>query len=551
MHKSIIFFRTIVLLCFVFLPVLTFSQTLVEISDQTYQTIDESKILWSETKGNSVFLLISDSKMTDFLNSSFKILDEVTEPNRYYWLYAVGVTSIDWSKEISTVNVQLLWSNENTALVKSLIAEMPPDLPSVIKKRRIIFEKYPEAPMRELNEFSGWNPKDILTAQTIIDSVSIDSIYYTERHLTGMESFNLSTGIDSLQSRHSYNPQIFKAQQYLKERLENYGYTVNLHPFSLSGNTLYNIEAVKMGAEYPNQCYIICAHYDDAPSGPIAPGADDNGSGTATVIEAARVLRDYDFRYTIRFVLFPGEEQGLWGSYYYAQAAAAAGDSIWGVINIDMIGYDGNDDGIMEIHAGNLASSQQIGTLMVNNVTSWGLGLTAQYKTSTSSGASDHASFWNVGYPAIMHIEDFQDFNIYYHTTNDRLSALAMSYFQENAKLSIGTLAVLSQIDSAMTGIVGKQVPEDFILEDPYPNPFNPTVSIKYNLPLAGQVQVKVFDILGRPVKELVDSRQNSGWHDITWNATNEWGNNVSSGIYFIQVQTGYSVQMKKAVLLR
>jgi hypothetical protein len=126
-----------------------------------------------------------------------------------------------------------------------------------------------------------------------------------------------------------------------------------------------------------------------------------------------------------------------------------------------------------------------------------------------------------------------------------------MSYFQENAKLSIGTLAVLSQIDSAMTGIVGKQVPEDFILEDPYPNPFNPTVSIKYNLPLAGQVQVKVFDILGRPVKELVDSRQNSGWHDITWNATNEWGNNVSSGIYFIQVQTGYSVQMKKAVLLR
>jgi hypothetical protein len=315
--------------------------------------------------------------------------------------------------------------------------------------------------------------------------------------------------------------------------------------------SLNNVIATKTGTTYPDHYYIICAHYDDMPPGPLAPGADDNGSGTAAVIEAARLLAGYDFKYSIRFVLFSGEEQGLVGSSAYAAAAAANGDLIEGVINMDMIAYDSNGDGTVEIHAGTLTGSQQIGTLMVNNISTWGLSLSAQYLTSGSSGASDHASFWNVGYPAIMHIEDFQDFTPYYHTTNDRLNTLNASYFHENAKLAVGTLAVLAELDSITTGINNGQVPRDFQIKDPYPNPFNPRVTLEYYLPVSNQVEVNVFDILGKRVNTLIDSRHSAGWHRLTWDATGESGNNLASGIYFMQVKSVDYLQMKKVVLLR
>ena len=551
MVKSRSMIKMLVLVSFILFPAILFSQTLVELSVQDLNKVSESNILWKELQGSSVLLLISDPDELYAQGVDSRLLDVVSDRYQYFWLYTIGQMTFDNFNMKSYEQVQILWNNEHTALAKLMASNFPTDFSSNISKRKIIFQKLTDNPISENFEFAGWTPAEISSARVIVDSVNIDSIYYTERHLTGMEPFLLSTGLDSIRSRHSFNPDIFKAQQYLKERFLAYGYPVSEYPFSLSGNTLYNLEAVKTGNRYPNQYFVICAHYDDMPSGSIAPGADDNGSGTATVIEAARVLRNHQFEYSIRFVLFPGEEQGLWGSYYYAQAAYNASDSILGVINMDMIGYDSDDDGIMEIHAGNLSSSQQIGTLMVNNVTSWGLGLVAQYKTSTSSGASDHASFWQFNYPAVMHIEDFQDFNAYYHTTNDRLSAMAMSYFQKNAKLSVGTLAVLAVMDSVTTGISDNQIPADFQLEDPYPNPFNPTVSLRYNLPQTGAVKIIIFDILGRPVKELLDSRQNFGWHEITWNATNEYGNAVSSGIYFMQVHTEYGVQMKKAVLLR
>ena len=112
-----------------------------------------------------------------------------------------------------------------------------------------------------------------------------------------------------------------------------------------------NVLATKTGTKYPNRQYIICAHYDDMPSGALAPGADDNGSGTCAVLEAARLLAPFSFDYTIIFVAFDEEEQGLIGSHAYADTAYNKGDSILGVFNYDMIAWDGNNDYAYSIYS--------------------------------------------------------------------------------------------------------------------------------------------------------------------------------------------------------
>ena len=102
-----------------------------------------------------------------------------------------------------------------------------------------------------------------------------------------------------------------------------------------------NVVATIPGTTKPEEIYIICGHYDCISQIPYsyAPGADDNGTGTVAVIEAARVLKDYDFEATLRFVCFSREEQGLIGSGEYVEEAHYRGDSIMAAMNFDMIGY--------------------------------------------------------------------------------------------------------------------------------------------------------------------------------------------------------------------
>ncbi|GAI54603.1 unnamed protein product, partial [marine sediment metagenome] len=103
-----------------------------------------------------------------------------------------------------------------------------------------------------------------------------------------------------------------------------------------------NVIGVKRGVIHPDSIYaVICGHFDAtsylAPE--IAPGADDNASGTTSVLEATRVMKDYEFEYSIRYIAFSGEEFGLYGSEYYASMACSQGDNILGVLNGDMIAY--------------------------------------------------------------------------------------------------------------------------------------------------------------------------------------------------------------------
>ena len=276
--------------------------------------------------------------------------------------------------------------------------------------------------------------------QQVINNVSIDSLTKFVNELSGEIPVSINGQLVTITTRFYNSATNDKAADYIKAKFEYYGLEAYDQVFS-NGRNVY---AVQPGTLHPDQYYIICAHYDDMPSSGLAPGADDNGSGTAAVIEASRVLKDYECEYSIIYAVWDTEEMGMLGSAYYAQNTAL---DILGVINMDMIAWDSNNDNIAEIHTKNLANSVGLKDTMLMVNTGYSIGIQPSV-INPGLTASDHSSFWNNGYSAILLIENYYgDFNLYYHTSNDLISHYNFPYYEKCSKLCIGTLAQLSKVE--------------------------------------------------------------------------------------------------------
>ena len=84
-----------------------------------------------------------------------------------------------------------------------------------------------------------------------------------------------------------------------------------------------------------------------------------------------------------------------------------------------------------------------------------------------------------------------------------------------------------------------------------YPNPFNPITTLRYDLPEATNVTITVYDMMGRQVRNLVNTNQNSGYNSVIWNGTNDNGEMVSGGMYFYSIKTNTFSQTRKMILLK
>ena len=223
---------------------------------------------------------------------------------------------------------------------------------------------------------------------------------------------------------------------------------------------------------------------------------------------------------------------------------------IKGVINLDMIGYDSNDDNLFEIHSGNMSSSQDLGNIIQSNIASLVLNLDPEFLAQGSSTASDHSSFWNNGYPAIMIIEDRQDFTPFYHTTNDQISSLDQDYFLELSKLAIGSFALLAEVNQ--TNVSNSDlVPASFTLFDPYPNPVKENLNINFDITNSGKIDLAVYNLLGEQIRIITDSFKFEGPYSFNWDGRTETGLKVPAGLYFIRLHAGNHIQSKKVVFLQ
>ncbi len=207
-----------------------------------------------------------------------------------------------------------------------------------------------------------------------------------------------------------------------------------------------NVVATIEGRINPGRQVLMTGHYDDV-SGDYyhwAPGADDNASGTASLLMAASIMKNYGWTNTVKFIAFAAEEQGLLGSASYAEEAYLRGDTILGVQNFDMIAWEHNGDNMIDVHSGNPPENQALADILIGTISDYGLNLAAQKITNGASDRSDQASFWNYNYPAILGIEDSHDLNPYYHGTGDRVSVFDTAYYVNFTKATVASLSILA-----------------------------------------------------------------------------------------------------------
>jgi hypothetical protein len=315
-----------------------------------------------------------------------------------------------------------------------------------------------------------------------------------------------------------------------------------------------NVVAVLPGAEHPDSIVIIGGHYDSvAADHNNCPGADDNASGTAGVLECAQILSQHEYGYTIVFIAFCGEELGLLGSEYYAMEAEARGDKILGMVAVDMIGYVAASDQLDLDIIDNDDSSwmrdrvMAVGTLYVPE-----LIVVHGY---LSGASSDHASFWRHGYDAIMFFEDSYQYSRYIHTADDVVgkSYINPTLAERSIKAAVAFVADLAGVLPSATGIAGGgPAAPSLVLEQNYPNPFNPGTTIRFAAsPSAAPVTLAIYDAAGRLVVSLVDGENTAGPRSVQWDGKDGDGRETPTGVYFCRLSSGGRTLSRKLVLLR
>lgn len=254
------------------------------------------------------------------------------------------------------------------------------------------------------------------------------------------------------------------ARSYIAGQLQGYGYTTSV-------DAVGNLVAELPGVTTPAEIYVVGAHFDGVGG---SPGADDNASGIAGMLELARVFSTRSFGSTIRFIGFDLEEPGLIGSRVYANQAAAAGDNIALATIFEMIGYtdaiqipvpsgDAGPFGSFTVSENRMvgdfigaltANNPQLLADYVNAVGQYGSSLPVVTGLLSGNVAnpvtasifsdlyrSDHVGFWLEGYDALL-ITDTANFrNPNYHSPSDESSTLDYAFMTQVVQSSLGFVA--------------------------------------------------------------------------------------------------------------
>ncbi len=277
---------------------------------------------------------------------------------------------------------------------------------------------------------------------------SSDQIIEILQNITEPLYFPYLENITAFGPRVTSTPSCRNAGTYLYDTFQSMGLEVRYQNWSNGGYQDRNIEATLHGTnETSDELYLIFGHFDTVAN---CPGADDDASGVATVLVAASLLSHYSFNHTIRFIAFSGEEQWMLGSHEYVEEAVQNGDNIVAVLNVDMIGFapTPNDASKIKIYDNGAPGWVTDFTVDISEMYSDYIHLTA---IPSGYADSDQTYFWDYGFDGIFYHEF--NFNDYYHTPQDTIAHMNISYAIKCSRLSIATLAALAEL-------VGNSPPE-------------------------------------------------------------------------------------------
>ena len=332
------------------------------------------------------------------------------------------------------------------------------------------------------------------------------------------------------------------AAAFLEQKLRSFGYDSISAAIYPALPVTRNIVAYKSGADPLGPLWVLCAHYDSVLR---APGADDNASGTAVVLEAARLLSTTSTNASIIFGFWDSEEAGLFGSDQFAAYAYDWALAIDGVLNLDMVGWDGDGDRVVQIHADDPAA--WIAGYMKRVAGDYSLGVNP-YLAIPGTGRSDHMSFRKYGYPAVKIIEEEgDDFNPFYHTEADVIDHFDLEYFHEVAKLAVATVAELALSGTAVAVEFESPVEDDFVLDPVYPNPARDFAEFHHRAKRPDDVEFMITDVLGRAVAVLRDDAGSRASRGVRWTIPPE----LAEGIYFVTLVSSGATKTRSFVIAR
>ncbi len=299
-------------------------------------------------------------------------------------------------------------------------------------------------------------------------------------------------------TRDAYHPQSVVAQEWIESKFLDWGLEVEVMDFHMpGGDASDNVIATLTGTNKPDEFIVLGAHYDSVnwQGGEEAPGADDNASGTAGVMEIARILSQYEFERSIVFCAFSGEEYGLYGSAAYASRSASEEMNILGYFNMDMIGYFKPGNTTIMTSLIYPESAKQLADFYTGICEVYLPDFVVEPATLTG-GDSDHTSFNNNGYMGIFPFEDVENYSPYIHTAED---TVGLSYNNEEQAV-IFTKAVMASVVTLANYDDSQSVAEQAKYTNIYPNPASLTVNIIYknNQP----VNLIISNIAGQNIKE-------------------------------------------------
>jgi hypothetical protein len=389
----------------------------------------------------------------------------------------------------------------------------------------------------------------------LIDEV--DLARYTEivRKLSGDLPLDPDGRSGTIATRYTYSEGqaggIDDAVTWLTDGFESAGYTVTAQPVPMPGWTTSNLIAIREGVGLPDEIVVVGAHYDAISEIPsqLAPGAEDNASGTAAVLHLAEVFADVATERSVHFVCFGGEEQGLYGSQAYVDQLATNGWTVAAALTMDMVSAWQDDFGVL------IEANQASEPLMVSlrdNVVALG---ELQWSFSFNPFGSDHIPFLQAQIPALLAIEE--DWAAYgeYHTSADTFDEIDPALGYAITRALAGTIVDQAGLSTSV-GIDDPDVPA--VLADdrawlghPIPNPFNPRTRFEYAIPREGHVSLRIYDARGRIVRTLVEAVLPAGRDDVVWDGTDRTGRAVASGLYFSRLEFEGTVVTRRMALAR
>ncbi len=338
-----------------------------------------------------------------------------------------------------------------------------------------------------------------ITAQTYdpliqdkINELSYDSLFLN------LQEF------EDLGIKNIYSEELKEAASWIINKYEYWGYdNIVIDTFEYSGQTLFNIIITKTGTLFPDQFVIIDGHYDTY----NGPGVNDNGTGTAIVLEMARMMKDMQTDYSVRFIHFSAEEVGLVGSFHYVENTVVPEDlDIHLVFNIDEVG------GVAGEVNNTLTCERDEAFPNTNNATSAAItdtlaNLTEMYSSLIANISyaygSDYVPFMNAGYV----VTGFYEYNEspYPHSINDSISNIDLDYVFEVTKSSLAASIYFTGAKDPSTRVFSNSIHNNDI--NIYPIPFETSFTIDNTY--GENLILSLFDVHGKEL-EKVTLKKNS-----------------------------------------